>query len=57
MEISQDAKCFIGLHKYEVLKEECVFNERREIVSKAIVNRCTNCGKIKVNYVYLVKAI
>lgn len=57
MEISQDAKCFIGLHKYEVLKEECVFNERREIVSKAIVNRCTNCGKIKVSYVYLIKAI
>lgn len=55
--MKQDFKCFIGLHKYEVYKEEDVLDGRKEIVSKAIISRCSNCGKIKVTYVSLTKSI
>lgn len=61
MKISQDFKCFIGLHKYEVIKEEVVFNEyyryasddniNKYIVGKVIISKCTNCGKLKITYV------
>lgn len=39
--------CWLGLHKFEVIREEDVkcFDEP---VGKAIVSRCTCCGKIKV---------
>lgn len=52
-----DIKCFFGLHKYEVYKEEDVLDSRKEVVSKAIISRCSNCGKLKVSYVSLTKPI
>lgn len=55
--MKQDIKCFFGLHKYEVYKEEDVLDGRKEICSKAIINRCSNCGKLKVTYVPLTKTI
>jgi len=55
--MKQDFKCFIGLHKYEVYKEEDVLDGRKEVCFKVIISRCTNCGKIKIIYVSLTKNI
>lgn len=44
--MSQDIKCLIGLHKYEVLKEEPIVNATKDVVGKVIICRCNNCGKI-----------
>ena len=52
--MKQDLKCMLGSHKYEVYKEENVKLAGTEIVvGKAIVSRCSNCGKIKVEEVAL----
>ena len=46
--MKQDMKCFLGSHKFEVLKEEDVKLAGTDlVVAKAIVCRCANCGKIK----------
>jgi len=55
--MKQDFKCFVGLHKFEVYKEEDVLDGRKEVCSKAIISRCSNCGKLKVTYVSLNKNI
>ena len=45
----------LGSHKYEVYKEEDIKLAGTEIiVGKAIVSRCSNCGKIKVEEVALI---
>lgn len=44
----QDIKCFFGAHKYEIYKEEEMKNFRNEIIGKVVINRCSNCGRIKV---------
>lgn len=50
--MSQDLKCFLGCHKFEVLKEEDVKLAGTELViARAIISRCSNCGKIKVEEV------
>lgn len=52
--MKQDFKCFIGSHKYELYKEEDVKLAGTEIVvAKAIITKCNNCGKIKVEEVPL----
>lgn len=55
MKVSQNTRCFFGLHKYEVYKEEDILDAIKEICSKAIISRCNNCDKIKVKYVLLTK--
>ena len=44
-------QCFIGLHHYEVYKEVEVKETNDTTVGINIVSRCTNCGKIKINFV------
>lgn len=45
-------KCFIGLHKYEVIKElEVKDVDTDTVVGINIVSRCTNCGKINSTFV------
>lgn len=52
--MKQDFKCFIGLHKYEVLKEENISLIGTDvIVAKTIVCRCSNCGKLKKEVINL----
>ena len=52
--MKQDFKCFFGNHKYEVYKEEDITLAGTEIVvGKAIISRCNNCGKIKIEEVTL----
>ena len=52
--MKEDLKCMLGFHKYEVYKEEYVKLAGTEIVvSKAIISRCSNCGKIKIEEVRL----
>lgn len=54
--MNKSLKCMFGLHSYEVYKEEHVVDARKEICEKAIICRCSNCGKIKVTYVSLTKS-
>ena len=55
MKVSQNTRCFFELHKYEVYKEENILDARKEICSKAIINRCSNCSKLKTTYIELLK--
>jgi len=50
--MSQDLKCFFGLHKYEVLEEKEIKNSYGIVLGSTIVSRCSNCGKIKETSVY-----
>ena len=50
--MSQDLKCFVGLHHCEVLEQKEVKNPYGVIVGTTIISRCVNCGKIKVSTVY-----
>ena len=52
MIMSQDFKCAIGLHKYEVLEKKDVKNPYGAIVGTTIISRCNNCGKIHETTVY-----
>ena len=45
--MSNDIKCFFGLHHYEVIKEELLRNSYNAIIGTVQICRCTNCGKIK----------
>ena len=46
------AKCFLGLHKYEVLKEVAVKDvDTDTVVGINIVSRCTECGKINSTFI------
>lgn len=51
----QDLKCLFKLHKYEVYKEEEYKDVRGNIIGKIIINRCSNCGKIKSIIIETVK--
>ena len=52
--MKQDLKCMLGFHKYEVYKEEYIKLAGTDIiVAKAIISRCSNCGKIKIEEVLL----
>ena len=44
-------QCFIGLHHYEVYKELEVKDSNDATVGINIVSRCSNCGKIKIEFV------
>lgn len=43
---------FLGLHKYEILKEENLNNKRGDIIGIVIISKCSNCGKIKQTTIY-----
>ena len=46
------AKCFIGLHKYEVIKEiEVKDVDTDTVVGINIASRCTECGKINSTFI------
>ena len=46
------AKCFIGLHRYEVIKEVEVKDvDTDTVVGINIVSRCTECGKINSTFI------
>ena len=52
--MKQDFKCFLGSHKYEIHEEHDITLAGTDIVvGKAIVSRCTNCGKIKIEEIPL----
>ena len=44
-------QCFIGLHHYEVYKEVEVKDTNDTTIGINIISRCTNCGKIKIEFV------
>ena len=44
-------QCFIGLHHYEVYKEVEVKETNDATVGINIISRCTNCGKIKIEFI------
>ena len=50
--MSQDAKCWIGLHKYEVLEKKEVINPYNAKIGIIIISRCSNCGKINEDIIY-----
>ena len=47
MTVTQDFKCFIGLHKYEIIERIPITNPYNINIGIIIVSRCKNCGKIK----------
>jgi hypothetical protein len=50
--MSQDLKCFFGVHRYELLEQQEVTDERNaNVVGINYISRCTNCGGIKVTFV------
>ncbi len=53
--MGQDLKCFFGLHKYEVLKEEELKDYRGDVIGKVIISRCANCGKIKATKIKIIE--
>jgi len=50
--MSQDTKCWFGLHKYEVLETKEIKNPYGAIIGTTIISRCSNCGKIRENTIY-----
>lgn len=50
-------KCKLGLHKYEVYKEEILSDVRGNIVGNIIISRCSVCGKIHVDKIYTIETI
>lgn len=48
-------KCKLGIHKYEVYKEEELTDIRKYVIGKVIISRCSVCGKIHVDKVYTVE--
>lgn len=52
--MTQNIWCrLLNLHKYEIIKEEPVLNNYVSTIQDGlmIVSRCTNCGKIKYNFI------
>ena len=51
--MSQNAWCrFLGIHRYEVYKEEELTDVKGNVIGKVIISKCSNCGKIKYTRVY-----
>lgn len=48
-------KCALGLHKYEVYKEENLTDIRDNVIGRIIISRCSICGKIHVDKVRTVE--
>lgn len=44
--MSQDLKCFLGVHRYEKPEVKEVKNHYGEITKLIYISRCGNCGKI-----------
>lgn len=50
--MSQDFRCFFGVHRYELLEQQEVTDERNAtVVGINYISRCTNCGKLKITFV------
>lgn len=45
--MNQDFKCWLGLHKYRLYKEEPLVDVRGNTVGSVIICQCENCGKIR----------
>lgn len=51
--MSQNVWCkFLGLHKYEITKEDFKTDKKGNVIGKVIISRCSNCGKIKCKTIY-----
>ena len=50
--MSNDFKCFIGLHKYKLLETKDLTNPYGARLGLVYVLQCTNCGKVKEHSVY-----
>lgn len=48
-------KCKLGIHKYEVYKEEELTDIRKDVIGNVIISRCSVCGKIHVDKVRTVE--
>lgn len=50
--MNQNLWCrLFNLHKYEIIKEETVTNSYDIKIGIVVVSRCTNCGKVKYNFI------
>lgn len=49
--MSANFRCFMGFHKYEIYKEATLETKNGIEYGKVITSRCSNCGKIHVDYV------
>lgn len=44
---------WFGLHVYEVFKENDLVDKKENVIGKVITSRCTICGKIKTDNIYI----
>lgn len=44
--MTQDLKCFLGMHRYDKPEIIEVKNHYGEITKRLYISRCSNCGKI-----------
>lgn len=49
--MTQDSKCFFGIHKYEIHQQIELTSKNGIETGTIIISRCANCGKIKYNYI------
>lgn len=45
--MSNDFKCFVGLHKDEIYKELEVRDKNNNAVGINVILKCINCGRVK----------
>ena len=51
--MKQNVWCkFLGLHKFEVFKQENKTDPKGNVIGIVIISRCSNCGKIKSVRIY-----
>ena len=48
-------KCKLGIHKYEIYKEEEITDAFKNVIGKAFISRCAICGKLHTYKVYTVE--
>ena len=50
--MTNDTKCWLGSHHYEIIEQKEIKNPYGAIVGTSIISRCINCGKIKETVIY-----
>lgn len=50
--MDRDIKCFFGMHKYKIIKEEKLYGTHNVVIGDLITLQCENCGKLKTKRIF-----